>query len=543
MTVDDRATATSTGADHRAAANELVRSLIREPWGQVSPSVYETARLVVLAPWLTGHGRRIAYLLESQRPDGGWGGPGGYALVPTLSAADALIACLERAPDGPDRAALERAADRALGMLARLLARLAPADVPDMPAADVIMASLTGSIDDRLRGLRDSSSTVLRDWVRRGAPALPAWFDGGRLAAVLAALDAGVPLPVKLFHALEVAGPAGAGAAGAHPAPTGAIGAAPAATAAWLGDAGAADPGHPARRFLETVVRSQGGPVPCGVPVTMFERSWVLGTLVRAGLSPDVPAELVTELLAGLGPEGTPAAAGLPADADTTAMTLYSLSLLGVRCAPTSLLHYETDTHFCTWPGEDGHSASVNAHVLSAFGRYLKDIGTGSPDPGMSVQHSSGIVRKLSSWLCDQQHEEGSWHDRWHASPYYATVSCALALAEFGGDAGRDAVAGAIRWVLATQRSDGSWGAWNGTAEETAYALQTLLLTGTNADSAVARAVTDGRRWLLRSADDEPRPALWHDKDLYHPTAIVDAEILAALHLTRRGFAPKDRRL
>lgn len=66
-------------------ADELVTSLMLRPWGQVSPSVYETGRLVSLAPWLTGHRERLDYLISTQRPDGSWGAPDGYGVVPTLS--------------------------------------------------------------------------------------------------------------------------------------------------------------------------------------------------------------------------------------------------------------------------------------------------------------------------------------------------------------------------------------------------------------------------------------------------------------------------
>jgi hypothetical protein len=257
----------------------------------------------------------------------------------------------------------------------------------------------------------------------------------------------------------------------------------------------------------------------------------VIGGLLRAGLSPTVPEEITDGLTAALGPEGTPASAGLPADADTTAMTLYSLSLLGVQRSPDALLRYETDTHFCTWPGEDGHSASVNAHVLDAFGQYLRDAGRYTCADQDMERRFVTAVRKLSSWLCGEQRGDGSWHDRWHASPYYATACCALALSDFGVGETASAVDRAVAWVLATQRPDGSWGVWEGTAEETAYALKILLLARPVSDLAVEHAVAEGHRHLLKAARRDGRPALWHDKDLYLPTAVVDAEILAALHL------------
>jgi HAD superfamily hydrolase (TIGR01509 family) len=58
-------------------ATALVTSLTRQPWGQLSASVYETGRTVSLSPWLVGHAARISYLVSSQRPDGSWGRRGG----------------------------------------------------------------------------------------------------------------------------------------------------------------------------------------------------------------------------------------------------------------------------------------------------------------------------------------------------------------------------------------------------------------------------------------------------------------------------------
>jgi hypothetical protein len=268
----------------------------------------------------------------------------------------------------------------------------------------------------------------------------------------------------------------------------------------------------------------------------VFERGWVLAWLARAGVPFTVPPELVLSLTAPLGPAGTAAAAGLPSDADTTAGALYALALLDAPCRPDSLLPYETDTHFCTWQGEDGASITTNAHVLEAFGQYLATMR--DRVGAASAERYAAAAAKAASWLCGQQRQDGSWEDRWHASPYYATACAAVALAAFGGEASAAAVAAARRWVLGTQRADGSWGRWEGTAEETAYAVQLLLLTGRGADPAAAEAAARARPHLLRgltSADDhaDGEPALWHDKDLYRPGAIVMAGVVAALHLGR----------
>ncbi|MEV0402162.1 prenyltransferase/squalene oxidase repeat-containing protein [Actinoallomurus sp. NPDC050550] len=502
--------------DVAAAARDLIAGLEAMPWGQVSPSVYETGRLVALAPWLTGHARRLDFLLAVQRPDGGWGGPDGYALVPTLSATDALLAELRRADGGRGRADLARAADRGLTMLYRLVDELDVQAVPDMPAADLITASLIGSIDQALETPPD----------RRGLRPPRGLRGAERLSAVRAMFGAGARPPEKLLHALEAVGEAARGARTVRPAATGVVGASPAATAAWLGAAGAS---VPARRFLETVVDLHGGPVPCGLPITVFERAWVIAGLLRAGIGVTVPPALLESLRQALGPMGTPAGEGLPADADTTAGALYALGLLGLPFELDGLWPYRLDEGFCTWQGEDGFSVSTNAHVLEAFGQYALR----RPDAPSRV---TAVVSGLASLLRDHQREDGSWHDRWHASPYYATACCALALDRFGGVGARAALRRAVRWVLATQLADGSWGRWEGTAEETAYAMQVLLLAGPG-DRDCRAAAARGYEYLTRSggpAEVEDAPALWHDKDLYRPTAIVRANVLAAVHLARR---------
>jgi hypothetical protein len=389
-------------------------------------------------------------------------------------------------------------------------------------------------------------------------------MDNAKLTMVRAALADGRHMPQKLWHALEVAGDVARGLPQIRPELTGTIGASPAATAAWLGDRGPAEPGDPARWHLEAVSELHGGPVPCGLPVTVFERAWVVTWLGRSGISVTAPPHLVLSLAAPLSPAGTPAAAGLPPDADTTAGALYALSLLDARHRPDPLWEYETSSHFCTWRGEDGASTTTNAHVIEAFGHYLEAAGPERIGQ-QTARRYAAAVDKAAAWLRDQQHADGSWTDRWHASPYYATACCALALARFDAERSAAAVERARRWALATQRPDGSWGRWKGTAEETAYAVQILLNDGVDLgpdrrlqpgvdrgagrgvddgagapDETFVRAAMRGRTHLLRSLAssgdaDADEPALWHDKDLYRPAAIVRATVLGALRLTEAG--------
>jgi HAD superfamily hydrolase (TIGR01509 family) len=472
-------------------ATALVDSLTRQPWGQLSASVYETGRLVSLSPWLAGHEARISYLASSQRCDGSWGhADPNYALVPTLSATDALI--------GAGHA--HRNAMRGFGWLAGTLAedRLY---LPDQPGIELIVPYLVAQIN-----------------AKSGRPPLPLprGADGSCQSRVADAIAQGRQIPKKLEYALEVAGRVAAGSASVAMEETGAIGASPAATAAWLGPAAPA-PDHPARRYLEAAVAQYGGPVPVFLPFTVMERAWVLAWLLRSGLTPRIPAGLGLGLAAALGPGGAATAPGLPHDADTTAVTLYALALLGQPQPPTVLRAFELPTHFCSWPGESEDSVSTNAHVLEAFGSYV------AAHPETEPAYRSTIA-KISNWLCGQQRADGSWTDRWHISPYYATQCAVTALRRFGHASASTSLARARSWVISTQRERGRWGIWEGTREETAYAVQILASTG-------GATLPDQTTEFLCAPDDIAHPPLWIAKDPYCPTAIVEAAILAALRL------------
>ncbi|GII75900.1 hypothetical protein Sru01_08820 [Sphaerisporangium rufum] len=497
-----------------AAARELVAGLGTRPLGQVSPSVYETGRLVTLAPWLTGHAERVRHLLVTQRTGGDWGVHDGYALVPTLSATEALLAESRRRSPGHARDRPAAAADRGLRALREPLRRASGEGMPDLPAIELIVPYLVTAINGHLRAGALPGAAPL-------AP--PSGAAADRVAALGAALRAGATPPEKLLHALEVTGTAAHRAPGVRPA-AGTVGASPAATAAWLGVPGTAGLDAAAVRHLEEAARPHGGPVPCGLPITVFERGWVLSWLARAGIRVTVPAVLTESLAGALAPGGVAAGPGLPADADTTSVALYALTLLGRPADPEGLWPFRAGPHFQTWRGEDGASTTVNAHVLDAFRAHAARY------PDASPRYAAAIA-EVAGWLRAAQRPDGDWTDRWHVSPYYATMSCALALDELGGPAPE--VAAAVRFVRESQRDDGGWGAWRSTAEETAYALHVLTLTRAGRrDPGRPRACAAGRDFLLRTAEHAVHPPMWVDKDLYAPSAIIHAAVLGALALT-----------
>ncbi|MFD2350734.1 prenyltransferase/squalene oxidase repeat-containing protein [Nonomuraea ferruginea] len=110
------------------------------------------------------------------------------------------------------------------------------------------------------------------------------------------------------------------------------------------------------------------------------------------------------------------------------------------------------------------------------------------------------------SWLAGLQRPDGSWDDRWHASPYYATLGCALALGEFGGPEHTGAVLRAREWVLASQRDDGSWGAVGRRAGGDRLRRADLAAVRTGA----GRAVQAGSRARIRLSSPGGRFTAFH---------------------------------
>ncbi len=316
--------------ERNAAVAALVSDMSSDVYGAVSSSVYETARLVTLAPWLAGDPQRVSFLLQSQRSDGTWGGTDGYGLVPTLSATEALLACLRRRQGGNGQALnyeeIVGAADRGLRVLfgwlgAGVRVRVL---VPDTVAAEIVVPALVALVNAHLDMLVPEPVIGLDIWRGSGRLLLPHGVDDALLARLRHAAGRGFALPTKLLHSLEAVGPAARGAPFVHPV-QGAVGCSPAATAAWVDDG----PGHVSVDYLEAVQNRGRGPVPGVTPIPVFERAWVLAALTTAGISVTVPPGLADSMHAAFGEFGVAAGPGLPPDSDDTASVLYALAQLG----------------------------------------------------------------------------------------------------------------------------------------------------------------------------------------------------------------------
>ncbi|MGK5448784.1 prenyltransferase [Streptomyces radiopugnans] len=507
----------SAGPDFDALVAELVDRVLNDPTGALGPSVYETARLVSLAPWLDGDTARVRHLLDEQRPDGSWAGPGGYALVPTLSATEALLAVLGREGEAPSlpRAGLAEAARRGLAAAAALVAQ----PVPSTVVFFMLIPALVEGVNARLAVLGDAAAQPL---------ALP----HGLTDDALRALRDGAWRNPLTGHYLEIVGPAAVGAAEMVPV-DGVVGCSAAATAAWLGPREPADPAHPSVRFLRRAQERGGGPVAAMTSLVFYERAWIAGNLATAGVPREVLAPLLKELPGDVGRSGAPTAPGFAYEAETSAIVLAALAHLGAPQEPEYLWQYDAGSHFMSTIPEHEPSTTTNAHILEALGCHL----AGGPS---DADRYRDAVARIANWLRGRQQPDGSWSDKWHASPYFATMRCALALHRYAGPDAADALRGSVAWLLERQREEGSWGRWDGTAEETAYAVRTLLeLTVDARSEGVAEAVQRGCSFLLEHGlNVERHPPLWIGKELYAPAHLVRAAVLGALLATRRRPGP-----
>ncbi|MFD8658284.1 prenyltransferase/squalene oxidase repeat-containing protein [Streptomyces globisporus] len=491
----------------RDAAQDIVDEMIADPYGLTSPSVYETARMVASAPWLEGHRQRVEFLLAQQHEDGTWGGPAAYGLLPTLSAVDALLS-VAGSEDAPRVAG---AVESGLAALAGRFPR--NAELPDTIAVELLVPWLIEQIDQRLSRMDD----------RGGLPGrLDLRADTGTLNGIRELLRQHTGIPEKTWHSLEALG-APAVRSGTVTPMGGAVGASPAATAAWLGDPPHTDAVKECLEYLRQTQARHGGPVSGITSINYFELAWVVTALSGSGLDVDFPAQIADTLRTALGGNGLSAGPGLPADSDDTSAALHALDLLGKPESVDCLWDYDTGLYFTCFPKERTPSTSTNAHILVAL----------ADRRGQGDTRCDEAAERVGGWLVEQQEPDGRWTDKWHASPYYATACGAAALARLDGPRPSAALDDAIRWVLDTQHTDGSWGRWEGTGEETAYALQVLNHRAAQ-DRSALEAIRAGRAFLSGHVEGgRENPPLWHDKDLYTPVRVIRAEILGTLAATQ----------
>ncbi len=213
--------------------------------------------------------------------------------------------------------------------------------------------------------------------------------------------------------------------------------------------------------YLRRAARSAGdGGMPEIYPINVFEPAWSIYLLHRARLVPMSAKRHIDRLveLAAFAGTGLGVSEEFPlADSDDTAMVANVLDASGHDATHLleTLLAFESDDHFVGFAHERGAPVSANARVVEALGQRPERFGA--------------PIAKATSFLLDSR-REGSWYDKWHLSPYYATAQVVFGLVHHvPGE-----LADTWRWLLDSQHTNGSWGMVGGLPEETAYAVLAL---------------------------------------------------------------------
>ncbi len=255
-----------------------------------------------------------------------------------------------------------------------------------------------------------------------------------------------------------------------------------------------------------------------------FEISWVLYNLVLCDyfsepeLKPQIQ-DCLEKLLANNTENGFGFSGGFPiADSDTTSMAYLALLKGGYHNLNLNLDKYWKDTHLVTYPLERDASVSANAHGLKFF--LLK----GDYDSAEILLDYLDKVRGIRPY----------WLDKWHVSPYYTTSHVILAAVE----SRPSMCATAIEWLENTQHFNGGWGCQGHSVEETAYALQSLVIYSEAVGWSEQRrfAVESGLAYLEKAYKPFAvfETPLWICKNRYAPKLVVRSAVLSAMLMARK---------
>ncbi|KAJ5880891.1 Phyllocladan-16-alpha-ol synthase [Penicillium subrubescens] len=300
------------------------------------------------------------------------------------------------------------------------------------------------------------------------------------------------------------------------------------------------------RHVIQHASGKNSGGVPSAFPSTIFEITWTLSTLLKAGFDLDAKslpsvekarAYLYDALIADKGTVGfTPRVC---ADADDTAKSLLILNLLQSHISPDAMLAaFEAENHFKTYPFERDPSFSANCNVLLAL--------LHAEDPS---QYSSQI-EKASRFLHKHFRESPGLkvQDKWNLSPLYSWMLMTQAIArlyhlyqssqlpslrDFLEEELSVLLKDMAISILHQQNPNGSWGT-RSSKEETAYAVLMLTYAAQCERPDVShqeiKAAAQKGCIFLRSDTTVGSERLWVEKVTYESEILSQAYILSALN-------------
>ncbi|NNJ12663.1 hypothetical protein EKD04_020265 [Chloroflexales bacterium ZM16-3] len=472
--------------------------------GIMSPSIYDTAQVIRLAPPKEGIWPAVDWLLEQQHADGGWGDPAVPRArdLPTLATLLAL-----RSSDSRQRT---RDAIREGELFLRRQAIFWTGGIPDdlTAGAELLLPTL---FEEAVKIGMKIDTVPYHDLIALG----------NRRRALIARYRPSIG--TTPLHSWE--------AWGDQPDldlvdPYGSIGHSPAATARWIHDSQGNPENDPARTaatsYLEQAAAASGvnipGVVPTCWPIPRFEQAFGIHGVYLAGLI-DHPglAEVVQPQISDLARSITPAGIGLSdtfaPDGDDTAATIAVLHATGRPVDIQVLQQFANKDHFCAWHGELQPSLSVTAHAIHTLRLLGHD------------------TTPYEHYIITRQCSDGRWPgDKWNGSWLYTTWRCVIALHAAGHTT---PIRRAVSALLTYQHADGGWGSTTSNPEETAYATLMLrsLIQANIVQDDVRQSLQRGDRWLQQ----QYRPfvpstvACWLGKEPYRPQRVSRVIELTAL--------------
>ena len=146
--------------------------------------------------------------------------------------------------------------------------------------------------------------------------------------------------------------------------------------------------------------------------------------------------------------------------------------------------------------------AMIDPSTPDLTGRVLELLGS------LGYGTDDAMVRKAVQFIRKTQETDGSWWGRWGVNYLYGTSIVLAGLDSVGEDMSQSYVKKAVNWLKANQNSDGGWGEGcesyrdpamkcrgESTASQTSWALLTLIAAG----EVTSKEVINGIKYLLKT--------------------------------------------